>query len=375
MNNIPLPAPDTFPDLLLTMTALSGEFPSALVRRLPGSEYYKRNAVTRMKKTGLLYKYSHDGLHGLRLTSAAKNLLLTQYPDRYGDILDGDSVLNAPKYTAVRRTRLHRMAEVLVSMLNAGVLALPWGKPDIFQTDGETVLTGIDQPAYYTSLEIKGSGDQGRKFTGSRATGILFTYDSIYLTFNTGSSEMKWDSKSEIRLKTFVTYDLCHGQQAGPYSLKKPDAIMFASDMGQFNVLMRGGMRKSRNQTVLDDFDHFYYLTNDVYGEAILRLLCALEWREILDGILMKGLTPTPDGFGGIDCDAIDENGAPVLFGYTCDMPRIKRFVSGLARRGLKGLLYCFDFQKEAMRQVCASQTDIQCIDFEAVVRLLWESE
>ena len=81
MDNVTLPTPDTFPDLLLTLTALSGEFPSALVKRLPGSEYYNRNAVTRMKKVGLLYKYSRDGLHGLRLTSAAKDLLLTQQPE------------------------------------------------------------------------------------------------------------------------------------------------------------------------------------------------------------------------------------------------------------------------------------------------------
>ena len=375
MHNVTLPTPDTFSDLLLTLTALSGEFPSALVKRLPGSEYYNRNAVTRMKKAGLLYKYSRDGLHGLRLTSAAKDLLLTQQPDRYSDILAGDSVLNAPKYTAVRRARLHRMAEVLVPMSNANVLVLPWEKPDIFQEDGETSLTDIDQPTYYTSLEIKGGGDQGKKFTGSRATGILFTYDNIYLTFNTGSSEMKWDSKSETRLKAFVTYDLC-GRRAGHFSLKKPDAMMFASDMGQFNVLMgSSNKKKSRNQTVLDDFDHFHYLTNDVYGETILRLICDPGLKEILDGILMQGLTPVPHGSSSIDCDAIDGDNAPILFGYTCDMPRIKRFAHGLMINERKGVLYCFDFQEEAVRQVCGPQVNIQCIDFDAVERLLWESE
>ena len=375
MHNVLLPAPDTFPDLLLTLTALSGEFPSALVKRLPGSEYYNRNAVTRMKKAGLLYKYSRDGLHGLRLTSAAKNLLLTKQPDRYSDILAGDSVLNAPKYAAVRRARLHRMAEVLVSMSNAHVLILPWEKQDIFQEDCETSPIDIDQPTYYTSLEIKGGGDQGTKFTGSRATGILFGYDNIYLTFNTGSSEMKWDSKSETRLKVFAAYSL-RVRQVGRSLMKKPDAIMFASDMGQFNVLMGGSKKKkSRNQTVLDDFDHFHYLTHDYNGDVILCLLCDPSLRKILDGVLMKGLTPVPYGYGGVDCDAIDGDNAPVLLGYTCDMPRIKRFAHGLITNERKGVLYCFDFQEEAMRQVCGSQVDIQCIDFEAVVRLLWEGE
>ena len=38
-------------------------------------------------------------------------------------------------------------------------------------------------------------------------------------------------------------------------------------------------------------------------------------------------------------------------------------------------MIYCFDFQGEAMRQVCASQTNIQCIDFDEVKRQLWEDK
>ena len=64
-----------------------------------------------------------------------------------------------------------------------------------------------------------------------------------------------------------------------------------------------------------------------------------------------------------------------MLLGYTCDMPRIKRFARGLIINEREGVLYCFDFQEEAMRQVCGPQATIQCIDFEAVVQLLWESE
>lgn len=135
-----------------------------------------------------------------------------------------------------------------------------------------------------------------------------------------------------------------------------------------------GKKKKSRNQTVLDGFDHFYYLTSDAHGETILRLLCDPELKEILDGILMQGLPPVPHGSSSIDCDAIGGDNAPVSFGYTCDMPRIQRFVHGLMTHGRKGV-YCFDFQEEAVRQICGPQTTIQCIDFEAVERLLWEIE
>ena len=190
-------------------------------------------------------------------------------------------------------------------------------------------LIDIDQPTYYTSLEIKGGGDQGRKFTGSRATSILFGYDNIFLAFNTRLSEMKWDSNSETRLKVFITHNLCC-ERSGRYPLKKPDVIMFASDMGQFNVLMGGSKKnKSRNQTVLDDFDHFHYLTNDYYGAVVLCLLCDPELRKVLDDVLMQGSTPVPCGSSTIDCDAIDGGRAPVLLGYTCDMPEFSGLSTG----------------------------------------------
>ena len=66
-----LPAPDTLPDLLLTLTALSGEFPTVQVNRLPGADSYKALAVKRLKREKLLRTYYRDGLRGLRLTSAA----------------------------------------------------------------------------------------------------------------------------------------------------------------------------------------------------------------------------------------------------------------------------------------------------------------
>lgn len=153
--------------------------------------------------------------------------------------------------------------------------------------------------------------------------------------------------------------------------MTRPDAIMFASDMSQLEVLMGGGKRKGRNQMVLDNVEHFHYLTNDGHGEVILRLLCDPELKASLDGILMEDLTPAAEISSNIDCDAFDGDGAPVLFGYTCDMPRIKRFDGGLSIPGIKGTLFCFDFQADALSRACDSQVRIECIDFDAVNRLI----
>ncbi len=108
--------PDTLSGLLLTLTALSGEFPTALISRLPGGDAYKKKVVKRLKKDRLLHTYYADGLRGLRLTASAKKLLLEGWPDRFCPYLTGRSETNMLKSEMGRRLRLYRMAEVLVTM-------------------------------------------------------------------------------------------------------------------------------------------------------------------------------------------------------------------------------------------------------------------
>ena len=45
---------------LLSLTAISGEFPTDQLNRLPGSPYYLESVVTALKKDGLLRTYYRD---------------------------------------------------------------------------------------------------------------------------------------------------------------------------------------------------------------------------------------------------------------------------------------------------------------------------
>lgn len=120
-----LPGPDTFPGLVLTLTALSGELPAALVSRLPASDSYKEYAVKQLKRNNFLRTFYRNSVRGLRLTTAAKRLLLECWPDQFLPYLSGSTETNQLKSEVARRLRLHRMAEVLVTMLNADVSVLP----------------------------------------------------------------------------------------------------------------------------------------------------------------------------------------------------------------------------------------------------------
>lgn len=357
--------PDNFSSLLLTLVALSGEFPASQSRRFSASETYPDFAVKRLKHDKLLRTYYNNGLRGLRLTAKAKKLLTADQPDQFTPLFVGDTMTSTPKYTIVHRLRLHRMAEVLVSMFNAGVTVFPWEKPIVFTPTLLDHAPYIDRPVYFSSCEVKNIGLMANKIRNSRSTGVLLTNDSIFAVYNTGASEMKWEHRAEIRLKSFLEIELCLHRLPGQFAGVKQNAIMFGADMDCLLPLMGEGSINHQNYFLSgESFPHFHYLTSDHYGDLILRLLCEPDEQAILNSILSQDLSPPQPGLV-VENDAMDGD-EPVLFAYTCDMPRIKRFDNALGLHEKMGTLYCFDFQEEALRKLCGSNVSIQTIDFNA---------
>lgn len=164
--------------LLLTLTALCGEYPISQISRLPGGSAYLESVVTALRRDGLLRTFSKDGLRGLRLTTSAKRLLLADAPECFSAYLTGSSEPNKLKSEIPRRLRLHRMAEILTIMHNTDIPAFPWEKAP-FPAVGQSSAI----PAYYTSREVKEIGPQGTKIRSSRATGILLMDGGIFLTY------------------------------------------------------------------------------------------------------------------------------------------------------------------------------------------------
>lgn len=372
-NGRELPGLDTFPGLLLTLTALSGELPTAEVYRLPATVTYKEYAVKQLKRDNLLRTFYRNGVRGLRLTAAAKRLLRASWPDLFMPYLSGSIETNQLKSEVTRRLRLHRMAEVMVTMLNANVSTLPWEKPALFGSMPPDDMQVIERPAYYNSREIKELGAMAVKVRGSRSTGVLLTDSDILVIYNTGSGQIKWEHKAEIRLKALLEMELCQARLPVQFMNATKAAVVFAADMSQMAPMMGVGEDKRHNYFVLDgNFEHFYYLTNDHHGEIILQLLCYPDEAAVLDGVLSQDLAP-PRLNWIMENDAM-EGDDPALFAYTCDMPRIRRFDTALANSGLTGTLYCFDFQMDAMRQICGPCVRIKSIDFDAYERSVFLS-
>ncbi len=366
------PRKDTQAYRLLELVAVCGEFPAEQVYRLAGSTSYKGTVTWLLKKERLLRVYYRDKLRGYRLGRRSKEMLLSDNPERFSFYLTGNVDTSLLKSEINRRIRLHRIAEVYVAMLNAGVTIFRDEKPRVFAPDGDQDRDqdrGLEGAAFYSSREVKEIGIDAVKIKGSRMAGVLLSPDGIFLTYNSGPYMAKWDYRAEQRAKAWMQVTLCGGSAGLGYAPEDVCGLLFGDSLEPFCQILSGADSGARCFFLLDgSYGHFYYLTNDHKGEVMLRLLCDRDRREELDRILSQGLCAgNPNGT--IENDALDGNGAPVLFGYLLDIPRIHRFCSALQLQERHGTLICFDFQREALERCYGGLVAFEAISFEKFER------
>lgn len=361
-----LPANQTKPLLLLTLTALSGEFPSNQANRL-GSPTYMENVVKDLKREGLLRTYYKDRLRGYRLKAKAKALLLAAYPDRFSFFLTGNSETNQPKSEITRRLRLHRIAESLITMQGAGVLIFRDEKPEVFYPEGakRTSPLRMEAPAFYNSREVKELGTEFVKIRGARMVGMLLTGSNAFVVYNPGSARCRWEYKSEMRTKALMKTVLCQQRLAGQYAPDAVQGIILGDGMEMAYDLLTGQEAGQRNYFVLDgNYDSFHYIPNNHDGEVILKILCDAGRAAELRSVLSENLLPRTTG-SHIENDGFDRQGNPVLFAHTFDLPRIARFHHALRLQERSGTIICFDFQAEVLKRYCTAQVSFETISLQ----------
>lgn len=362
------PKKDTQAYRLLEMVAVCGEFPAELVYRLTGSTSYKETVTWLLKKEKLLRVYYRDKLRGYRLGRRAKARLLTDHPERFSFYLTGNVDTNLLKSEAARRIRLHRIAEVYVAMQNAGVAVFRDEKPKVFAPD-MPCCGKPEGPAFYSSREVKELGIEAVKIKGSRMAGVLLAPGNAFLTYNSGPYMAKWDYRAEQRAKALMQILLCGGGAGLGYAPDRISGLLFGNGLEPFYQILSSADSSERCFFLLDgNYEHFYYLTNDRRGEVMLKLLCDMGRRGELDRILSQGLN-AGEPYGIIENDAVDKNGAPVLFGYLPDIPRIHRFCNALQMQGRHGTLVCFDFQREVLERCYGGLVAFEAISFEKFER------
>lgn len=360
-----LPDKDTKVYKLLEMIGIFGEFPTDLLSRLNVGKGYKEKMVMSLKRQGLIRTHYEDGRRGLRLTTTGKRFLLAENPVRFSFYLSGYSDTNKVRCEPHRRDRLYRVAEASVTMMNAGVSIFRDERPAIFSPTwrgGERIRA----PAFFSSREVKELGVLFTKIKGARSAGVLLAEDNIFVTYSLGDSLIKWRYRAEMRNKALLQNVLCLERLPYQYSFECICGIVLANTMEQAYSILSNNVDQ---YLILDDnFENFYFVTNDKRGETQIKLLCRPDICEELDEILTQDLYDAYSGFL-IENDAMTEQGEPVLLAYKCDLKRIKKFDTALSTQNKCGIIYCFDYQADVLRRFCSDKVSFRTLDYEKTER------
>lgn len=286
---------------LLSLTALSGECNPDVLTRLGISPSYGEKLVTKLKEENFIKTHYKDRLRGYRLTCGGKKMLLAGNPERFSFYLTGSTDTNRPRSDYPRRLRLQQASLVYAMLLNAGIIFFRDEKPLFFQEGyqkqpGEPVRMPL--PLFYHSREVKELGTETIKIGNSRIMGILFAKDCIYALFYTGTAPMKWEYRTELRVKTFLSYHASRGifskGAVSPCYLPSTPvkALFIGNGMDTALKLMEstGGVQKS--YFYLDSsFDYFHYIPDDAAGDTMLKLLCSPALLKGLRSLLLSDLS------------------------------------------------------------------------------------
>lgn len=358
---------------LLELTALSGECSPNVLTHLNISQSYVEKLITRLKSEKYLKTHYKDQLRGYRLTAAGKKFLLSINPERFSFYLTGSCDTNQPRSDYPRRLRLQQASICYVLFLNAGIQIFRDKKPPLFQEHIREPCS-IVPPVFYHSREIKELGAETVKINNSRCIGILLAAKCIYTVFYTGDSLMKWEYRTELKVKALLAYHasqgiLSKGKLAPCYHQDTPiRALMIGKGMDTALKLLTstGGFQKS--YFYLDtSFDYFHYVPDSKEGEVLLKLLCSPQLMTELRGLLLSDLQPPSTDFG-LEHDAVSDD-LPVLLAYDFDLLRLSHYHTALSLHSLYGNLICFDFQKEVLQHYFKDSVTITTIDLEKFER------
>ena len=198
------------------------------------------------------------------------------------------------------------------------------------------------------------------KVHGSRMVGSLLTPSRTFAVFNGMETVPTFDTQIEQRGKIMLQ-NIRYTRTGASHT---PDGILLSDQWAVMTTLLEDAKTYKKEHFLFGEgYEHFYFLTNDYHGETLLWLLCHPDVIGQLNALLLQELQP-PCRNAFIENNARTDAGAPILFCYLPDLPRLFRFLSALELLQMKGALLCFDFQADALQPLCGDKVELQTIDF-----------
>ena len=342
-------------DTLLTIMALSGEFPLDGLVRLGVSEGYSRVIKHRLMDDKDVEFILENKLKGLVLTQKEKNRLIKSNPKRYAMV----NTQNTRGQT--RRARSHLFARTYCSLLNADIEFLNDKKPYIYAREHNgndkelrypllrTKLLNTE-PMFFDSKDIKYSlGDHVQQIRNSAMMGLILTREDCWALYNMDSNKYPLGYATERK----VSILLCDGRILDQHQELQSKAIFLVSDFDAAADLILGNKSKDiKPSRIISDspFSSIYMIPENHYGDIALKTLCHKNINEMVWNVFRNNFGTRVSGFA-MENDAVYE-GMPVCNLCNLDIVKLIHFKQSLLINKTTGLIACFDFQEEFLARI-----------------------
>lgn len=343
---------------LLTLTAISGEFPYDTFERLNIREVYAKSLRQRLKKDGIIQPIIENGLKGIRLTQKGLNRLQKENYGRYRYV-SGKS-----RTDINRRIRNQLYAKTYCSLLNAGIEFLCDRKPYIYNVSrnqscevAPRFLIDADildyEPKFYASTEIKYElEDRVQQIRNSAMMGLILSYDETYVLYNADNNRTQFSYATELKTNMLVTSGLF---LSSAYRLNGiSTAIVLCKDFESIKDLVFGNKEKKVRPCPLlihNTFKHIYFVPESADGDVELASICFSEIREEIWDLFRENFGEPHNNFI-VENDGLDDERNPALFCFFLEFDKILRFKRGLLAHDITGRVVCFDFQIDFLAEI-----------------------
>lgn len=358
---------------LVSIIGLAGEIQTEEIYKLKYGKEYIRKTISKLITKKCIKVYKFDNKKYLRLTVACKKYLLEHYPERFESIFTGAARANKIRNEEHRRTRYHRLGELLILLDLADIKIFSDEKTLWKRTHGFKKADGTDFTDYssdkntaefYTATELKSFGLLGNART-SRAMGIIYSHPDIFAIYYFAGEFPKLEYKTE--------HSFCYGMALEIHRNLRHDydaraKIIFIGDsMKIFNGILRDKRKSTEKILKMNDWDDpVMFLDKSHLGSRQLMYFINEKARKEMNEFAYNYFGADTSGW---HIGRIPNTGTVVRDCTICN-PRVISYVKHISKGNdvdVKSVnVMCFNFQYECIRKYIGDADNITYYTYDA---------
>lgn len=343
---------------IVSIIGLAGEIQTDEIYKLQYGKEYIRKTISKLITKKCIKVYKFDNKKYLRLTVACKRYLSENYPERFGSFFKGATRANKIRNEEHRRTRYHRLGELLILLDLADIKIFAdektlWRNTHGFQNADNTDFTDYSsdkrKAEFYTTTELKSFGLLGNART-SRALGIIYSHPDVFVIYYFADEIPKLEYKTE--------HSFCYGMALEIHRNLRCDhnarsKIIFIGDsMNILNSILRDKRKSTEKIINMDNCEDAVMFLDKSH-------LASRQLKYFINERARNEMKAYSYDYFGADTSGwhigIIPNTCTVVRDCTVCNPRVISHIKSVGNGEIVDVksvnVMCFDFQYECIRK------------------------